>query len=99
MQRARCRREDALVAVFPVDPEARRFLLEDLLDHSMPWRLCRPLGLDDDAVSNLCTHFYSSLLLLADVDDLGLGHSEQASRLQPHRPLVRAHLEHDRALL
>src|SRR4029450_2466924 len=68
--------------------------LEPLLGPPAPSRLGRPLGLDDDAVSNLRVH----LLLLAHVDDLGLGQCQQGRSLQPHRPLVRGRLAHDRAL-
>src|SRR5207253_6866367 len=59
-QRARRWGEDALVAVIPLDAEPGRLLLQDLLDHSVPRRLRRSLGLDDHAVSDLRVH-YSSL--------------------------------------
>src|SRR5215212_2218628 len=51
------RGEDARVAVFPADSEARRLLLEDLLDHAFARRLGSPLRLDDDQVSRSCRHF------------------------------------------
>jgi hypothetical protein len=44
--------EDARVAVFPADSEARRLLLEHLLDHAFARRLGNPLRLDDDQVSH-----------------------------------------------
>jgi hypothetical protein len=44
VQRSRHGGEDALVAVVPVDAVARRFFDEDLLDHSAPRRLRRPLA-------------------------------------------------------
>src|SRR6266550_350991 len=40
---ARCRRDDALVAVLPAHAEARRLLSENLRDHATMRRLTNPL--------------------------------------------------------
>src|SRR6266513_4042973 len=48
---ARCRRDDALVAVLPAHAEARRLLSENLRDHATMCRLTNPLCLEDDAVA------------------------------------------------
>ena len=50
------RREDAGVAVLPPDSDARRILVEHLLDHPCAARLRGSFGLDDDPVSNVNTH-------------------------------------------
>src|SRR5919197_1797624 len=60
-QRAGGRGEDALVTVVPLNAEAGRLLLQDLLDHALPRRLGRTLGLDDYAISDLRMHYFSSL--------------------------------------
>jgi hypothetical protein len=44
------------VTVLPADPEARRLLLEHLLDHPSAQRLGDAFGLDDDHVSGPCRH-------------------------------------------
>jgi hypothetical protein len=52
------------MAVVPVDAAAELLFLEDFLDHSLPRRLRRSLGLGHDAVSNLHSHDSSSQISL-----------------------------------